>query len=102
MEPVTVTPTVPALSGGDTALIWVELAIVTAADCTLPNATVAPAWNPVPVMVTAVPPLLGPCDGEMPDTSRDVDVEPELELELDPDVEDAGAVYVKAPASVPD
>jgi hypothetical protein len=61
---VTMIPTVPALSAGVTALICVELLTVTEVATTLPNATVAPAWKPMPVIVTDVPPVTGPELGE--------------------------------------
>ena len=67
---VTVIETVPALPAGDVARIWVELATVTAVDGEPPNLTVAPAWKPLPVRVTAVPPELGPDIGEAPETLR--------------------------------
>jgi hypothetical protein len=46
-------------------MIDVVLAIVTAAAEVPPNYTEAPARNPVPVMVTVVPPLMGPELGEI-------------------------------------
>jgi hypothetical protein len=67
---VTVMETVPVFSGGETALISVELATVTAAELTPPNATLAPVWKPVPVIVTTVPPVAGPDVGEIPEIFR--------------------------------
>ena len=63
---VTTTLTVPAEPAGVRAVIWVELATVTAVATALPKLIVAPARKPVPVRVTAVPPAAEPLAGEMP------------------------------------
>lgn len=62
---VTTTLTAPAVWAGVEAMIDVVLAIVTAAAEVPPNFTEAPARNPVPVMVTVVPPLMVPELGEI-------------------------------------
>ena len=62
---VTVTLTVPADSAGDVAIIEVAELTVTAVAVTVPNITVAPEAKPVPVMVTEVPPVVGPDVGLM-------------------------------------
>jgi hypothetical protein len=46
----------------------VALFSVTDDDTVDPNATVDPGVNPVPVIVTDVPPSNGPADGETPVT----------------------------------
>jgi hypothetical protein len=53
---VTVTSTVPAACAGVMAVIDVLFITVTPVACVPPRLTVAPARNPVPVIVTAVPP----------------------------------------------
>ena len=62
---VTTTLTAPAELAGVVAVIWVGLTTVTAVAAALPKAIVAPARKPVPLMVTAVPPPVGPLVGEM-------------------------------------
>ena len=62
---VTVTFTVPADSAGDVAVIEVAELTVTAVPVTVPNITVAPVAKFVPVMVTLVPPVVGPEVGLM-------------------------------------
>ena len=64
---VTVTPTVPA-PGGLVAAIWVSDAMVKASAGADPNCTLLTQTKPVPVMVTGVPPAMGPLDGEIPVT----------------------------------
>jgi hypothetical protein len=59
------------------AVIDVLFTTVAAVAAVPPTLTVAPAWNPVPVMVTAVPPLIVPEFGEM-----EVTVGAGVELEL--------------------
>nr|WP_280295044.1 hypothetical protein [Nocardia abscessus] len=62
-EPVTVTCTLP-VPGGATAVICVgELTVKMVA--VLPNRTVSGPVNPVPVMMTVLPPEAGPAVGEM-------------------------------------
>ena len=68
LELVTVTFTAPAEAAGVVAVIWVELATVIVAvvvAAALPKVTVSPAAKPVPLIVTAVPPDVGPLAGEM-------------------------------------
>ena len=55
----TVTSTAPAAWAGQVAVIEVALATATEVPGAPPNATVAPAWKPAPVSVTAVPPPTG-------------------------------------------
>jgi hypothetical protein len=51
-----------------TAVIWVLDMNVTDAAGTEPNITVALEVNPMPVIVTDVPPAAGPLAGKIPDT----------------------------------
>jgi len=60
---VTVTSTVPAASAGATAVIELAELTVTLVAAVDPNFTVLPAANPVPVMVTDVPPAVVPPAG---------------------------------------
>src|SRR5205807_2291967 len=60
---VTVISTVPADPAGETAVSFVALTNVTEVPAFAPNLTVAPLTNPVPVIVTVVPPAVGPADG---------------------------------------
>ncbi len=60
---VTVMSTVPALSAGLTALIWVSEMTVYKAAAALPNFTADAAVNPVPDIVTDVPPATVPWFG---------------------------------------
>ena len=63
---VMVMSTVPGGWAGEVAVIdVVELTVTLAAACPAPKATVAPAMNPVPVIVTVVPPEIGPALGLM-------------------------------------
>jgi hypothetical protein len=57
---VTTTFTVPAAWAAVVAVIVVLLLTLTPVAAVPPRLTVAPVWNPVPVIVTAVPPLAGP------------------------------------------
>jgi hypothetical protein len=61
---VTVTVTAPALPAGVVAVIWVALAITTLVAAVAPNVTVAPVAKFAPVIVTAVPPAVGPAFGD--------------------------------------
>jgi hypothetical protein len=61
---VTVTVTAPALPAGVVAVICVPLTTTTLVAALLPNVTVAPAAKFVPVIVTAVPPAVGPVLGD--------------------------------------
>ena len=63
---VTTTFTAPAACAGVVAVMVVELTTTTAVAGVAPRLTVAPARNPVPVMVTAVPPAAVPDAGEIP------------------------------------
>jgi hypothetical protein len=60
----TVTVTAPALPAGVVALMVVLFVTFTFVAAILPKVTVAPAAKFVPVIVTAVPPLVGPPLGE--------------------------------------
>jgi hypothetical protein len=60
---VTVTSTVPAVPVGDVAVIELALFTVTPVAAVAPNFTVAPETNPLPVIVTLVPPANGPAEG---------------------------------------
>ena len=60
-ELVTRTSTTPGVSlSGEFAVIVVELTTVTLVAAVAPKATVAPVMYCVPVIVTAVPPAVGP------------------------------------------
>jgi hypothetical protein len=61
---VTVTVTAPAVPGGVAAVICVALPTTTFVAAAPPNVTVAPAAKFVPVIVTAVPPAVGPPFGD--------------------------------------
>jgi hypothetical protein len=74
---VTITFTGPVACAGVVAVIVVLFTTVTPVDAVPPMLTVAPARNPVPVMDTAVPPLIVPEFGEM-----EVTVGAGVELEL--------------------
>lgn len=65
---VTVTVTAPALPAGVVAVICVLLVMTTLVAAAVPNVTVAPDTKFVPVIVTAVPPLVEPVFGETPVT----------------------------------
>ena len=60
---VTVTGVEPAVPAGDLTVMVVALTTTTLVPALDPNATAAPLANPVPVMVTAVPPAVGPAGG---------------------------------------
>jgi hypothetical protein len=60
---VTVTVTAPAVPAGAVAVIDVLLTTTTLVAAVLPNVTVAPDAKLVPVIVTAVPPAVGPVFG---------------------------------------
>ena len=61
---VTVTLTTPE-PAGDVAVIWLAELTVYAVAAVSPNVTVVISVNPVPVIVTAVPPAVGPLAGVM-------------------------------------
>ena len=61
---VTVTVTAPALPAGAVAVIEVLLTTTTLVAAVPPNVTVAPVAKFVPVIVTAVPPAVGPLFGD--------------------------------------
>ncbi len=65
---VTVTSTVPAVPAGETAVMLVPETTVTLLVLVRPKSTVAPVTNPVPVIVTVVPPATGPAAGTTPVT----------------------------------
>jgi hypothetical protein len=63
---VTVTSTVPAEPAGELAVMLVALTTVNEVAAWVPKLTaVTGAMNPVPVMVTTVPPASGPAVGEI-------------------------------------
>ena len=62
---VTTTFTAPAACEGVVAMIEVLLATVTPVAAVPPRLTVAPLMNPVPVIVTDVPPAVPPEAGEI-------------------------------------
>jgi len=61
---VTRISTVPVDPTGEVAVIWVAEFTEYAAAAVLPNATAVASVNPVPVIVTDVPPAVEPEDGE--------------------------------------
>jgi hypothetical protein len=61
----TVTSTVPADPAGDTAVIDDALTTVYEVAAVVPNITLLAPINPVPVIVTDVPPAVLPVDGEI-------------------------------------
>jgi hypothetical protein len=61
---VTVTVTAPALPAGAVAVIEVLLTTTTLVAAVPPNVTVAPVAKFVPVIVTPVPPAVGPLFGD--------------------------------------
>ena len=63
---VTTTLTPPAACAGVTAVIVVLPSTVTFEAAVPPKATVAPVANPVPEIVTEVPPVVGPDAGDKP------------------------------------
>jgi hypothetical protein len=65
---VTVTSTVPADSAGEVAVIWVPDTTVNVVAERSPNDTAVAPVNPVPVIVTEVPPATGPALGLTPVT----------------------------------
>ena len=65
---VTTTFTAPAVCAAVVAVIEVLLTTATLVDAVPPKLTLAPDRNPVPVMVTAVPPAVLPEVGEIADT----------------------------------
>ena len=64
---VTVTSTVPA-PAGEVAVMEVALFTVKLVAAVAPNFTAVAAVKPVPVMLTIVPPAVGPLVGAMPVT----------------------------------
>jgi hypothetical protein len=62
-ELITVTVTAPALAAGVVAVMVVLFTTTTFVAAVLPNVTVAPEAKLVPVIVTAVPPAIGPLFG---------------------------------------
>src|SRR5881394_1053069 len=65
---VTVTPTAPGACAGVVAVIVVAFTTVTPVALVPPTLTVAPALNPVPLIVIAVPPTVDPDGGATPVT----------------------------------
>jgi hypothetical protein len=66
---VTVTVTAPALPAGVVAVMAVLFSTTTLLAAIPPNATVAPVTKLVPVIVTAVPPVVEPLFGDTPLTA---------------------------------
>ncbi len=62
---VTVTSTIPAARGGETAVTSVELTTVKLVAAVVRKATEVAPVKLVPVIVTTVPPVMGPAVGEM-------------------------------------
>ena len=65
---VTVTVTAPAVCAGVATVSLVEDVTVTIVARVVPKETVVVVVNPVPVIVTVVPPPAGPDEGVMPVT----------------------------------
>jgi len=65
---VTVISTIPAEPADEVAVIWVAVLSVMLA-FTEPNFTAVASFRLVPVMVTEVPPAIGPLVGEIPETA---------------------------------
>ncbi len=61
---VTVTLTIPE-PAGDVTLIWLAELTVNPVAAVVPNVTAVISINPVPLIVTAVPPAVGPLAGVM-------------------------------------
>ena len=61
--PFTVTSTAPAAPAGEVAVIDVGETTLTTVPALAPNETVSPVANPVPVIVTEVPPAVEPLVG---------------------------------------
>jgi hypothetical protein len=59
----TVTSTVPASPAGEVAVTLVSLTTVNEVAAVLPKLTAVAPVNPLPVMVTTVPPAIGPALG---------------------------------------
>lgn len=78
---VTTTLTAPAAWAGVAAVIVVPFTTATLVADVPPSATVAPDRNPVPTMVTAVPPVVTPVFGV-------------IEVTVGAGLGDPGAVYV--------
>ena len=72
-EVVRVTVTVPLTCAGVTTVNVVGDANVTLVAATPPKETVVVFVNPVPVIVTVVPPVTGPDEGVMPVTAGAVE-----------------------------
>lgn len=68
LQLVTVTSTVPGVPGGEVAVMVVPFTTVKVAAGVVPNLTPVTQVNPVPVMVTVVPPEDGPVFGFTPVT----------------------------------
>ena len=62
---VTVISTIPAELAGEMAVIFVAEITVKPEALIIPNITVVAPVNPVPVIITVVPPAAGPDIGEM-------------------------------------
>ena len=64
---VTTMVAAPAAWAGVVAVIVVSLTIPIPLAAVAPMVTVAPVWNPLPVMVTLVPPKVEPLVGAIPE-----------------------------------
>jgi hypothetical protein len=77
---VTLTVTAPAVPAGVVAVMLVLLTTTTLVAAAPPNVTVAPVAKSIPVIVTAVPPTVGPLFGEMLVTNGTVLVVADLKV----------------------
>jgi hypothetical protein len=64
-ELVTVTSTVPIVPAGETAMIEVSLCTVNDPADVEPKATAVAPMNPLPVILTLIPPEISPAAGEI-------------------------------------
>jgi hypothetical protein len=98
---VAATSTVPASPAGEVAVTLVSLTTVTPVATALPKLTVTGAMNPVPVMVTDVPPASGPALGRTAvtvGTAAYVKWSAELVAEVPPGVVTVTSTMLAAPA----
>lgn len=85
------------LPAGEVTASWVDEVTVTAVAEAVPNLTVVAAVKPVPVIVTAVPPAVGPALGLTP-----VTVGTEYAKRSAGDVADVPALFVTVISTLPD
>jgi hypothetical protein len=98
---VTVTSTVPAEPAGEVAVMLVSLTTVNEVAAVLPKLTAVAPVNPLPVIVTDVPPASGPAVGEIPVTTGAtvyVKWSAELVVELPPGVVTVTSTVPASPA----